>query len=433
MNTVVIVCGGVGSRLTSAGILTPKSLLKIGPDTLIFSQINNFYKFGIYNFYFLLGNGAQDIISHLKIIHSQFPNANFEYITDKKFRGTAGGILENLELLPEKFFVLYGDIYINIDIPNMLSRINVDFDFVFIYRPTDHPFDSNLLRIDEHGKVLEILEKGHFNQETDSRKANVGLMVCNRRVFREKIEVTNGQIDLEKDIITKNFKKLSVFGLKLIGYARDIGTSERLNRTKTDIKLGIDSISKSGIVFLDRDGTINRDIGFFSKPHDFEFLPGTIEAVKLLNLSNFYTVVVTNQSAIARNISSYDEVLEIHYHINRELSKSEAYIDNFYFCPHHPDIGYPEENPYFKRKCECRKPNPGMIFNALLDYEINPELCWLVGDSLRDIDAANRANVKSILISQDTEINETKNNFNLPDYRSDDLLSSIKRILNDNF
>ena len=433
MNTVVIVCGGVGSRLTSAGILTPKSLLKIGSDTLIYSQINNFYKFGIFNFYFVLGNGAADIISHLKVIHSQFPNANFEYITDKKFRGTAGSILENLESLPEKFFVLYGDIYINIDIPNILSRLNIDFDFVFIYRPTDHPFDSNLLRIDENGKVLEILEKGQFNQETDSRKANVGLMICNKRVFMEKLEITNSQIDLERDVVAKNFNGLSIFGLKLIGYARDIGTIERLNRTKSDIKLGIDSISKSGIVFLDRDGTINRDIGFFSKPHDFEFLPGAIEAIKLLNLSNFFTVVVTNQSAIARNISSYVEVLEIHDHINRELSTSEAYIDNFYFCPHHPDIGYPEENTDFKRKCKCRKPNPGMIFNALLDYEINPESCWLVGDSLRDIEAANRVNVRSILISHDLGINKVDNNFDFLYHRSDNLLSSVKGILNDNF
>jgi HAD superfamily hydrolase (TIGR01662 family) len=127
------------------------------------------------------------------------------------------------------------------------------------------------------------------------------------------------------------------------------------------------------------------------------------------------------------------EVLEIHDHINKELSKSEAYIDNFYFCPHHPDIGYPEENINYKRKCECRKPNPGMIFNALVDYEIKPEFCWLVGDSFRDIEAANRAKIRSILISHDLDTNKVVNNFDLHYHENYDLLSGVNRILNDNF
>jgi D,D-heptose 1,7-bisphosphate phosphatase len=429
----VIVCGGSGSRLTKGGIFTPKSLLKIGSETLIFTQIHNFYKYGICNFYFSLGNGAAEIESHLDVIRPQFPGANFYYFRDDKISGTAGSILTNLNSLPEKFFVLYGDIYVNIDISEMVKSIDFNFDFIFVYRPTDHPFDSNLLKIDAHGKVLKISGKGEFNQEIDSRKASVGLMICHKSVYKNSLEDESNHIDIEKDIVGKNFNQLSVFAIKLRGYARDVGTMQRLKRTTTDVRLGLDTLKKKGIVFLDRDGTLNKDIGFFSKSKDFEFLPGTIQAIKLLNLSSYFTVVVTNQSAIARNISTYQEVLDIHDHVNYELSKWDAYIDNFYFCPHHPDTGFAEENPFFKKVCSCRKPSPGMLINAMLDYEVGSEFCWLVGDSKRDIEAAKMAKIKSVLVPRNQDLSTSLMDFDFCDFKTLDLLSGVQRILNDNF
>ena len=398
MKSAVIICGGKGSRLHNSGIATPKSLLIFHKNSLIYSQIKNLYNFGIRTFIFSLGNSANEIISHLDAVLRDFPNASFQFWVDGILGGTAGNLVTNVQSLPEEFILVYGDIFMNVDFERTLSNLKSDFDLTFVYRPTEHPQDSNVLVMNSDKKVLEIKDKGEFNFDVDRRLASTGLMVCKKSLFRVTESVKGNSVDLERDILQKHIKELKLFGTKLYGYARDIGTTSRLKRVLSEISQGLHKKRKTGIIFLDRDGTINQEIGFFHNPNELKLLPNVSKAIKMINQSEYYAIVVTNQSGIARNIFSFTQLELVHNYMHSLLLDDGAFIDNVYFCPHHPDSGFPEENSMFKIICSCRKPLPGMLINAIADYEIDKYNCWMIGDSLRDLNAANAISINGTLV-----------------------------------
>ena len=141
-------------------------------------------------------------------------------------------------------------------------------------------------------------------------------------------------------------------------------------------------------VFLDRDGVISRDRADYVKCWaEFEFLPGALEALRLLAQMRYRVVIVTNQSAIGRGLVSQITVDEIHQRMLEAITKAGGRIDAVYYCPHAPDAG-----------CDCRKPNPGLIIRAAEELDLALSASWLIGDSVRDIEAALAAKVKAILV-----------------------------------
>lgn len=147
--------------------------------------------------------------------------------------------------------------------------------------------------------------------------------------------------------------------------------------------------------FLDRDGVLNVDKNYLFKIEDFEWQLGAIEAVKLLNEKGFYVIVVTNQSGIARGMYKEDDMHKLHEYMQNQLQQKGAKIDAFYHCPHHP------EGKIFKYAsfCECRKPKPGMIFQAIHDFDVDIKHSFLIGDKDIDIRAAEKAGIKGHLYS----------------------------------
>ena len=137
-------------------------------------------------------------------------------------------------------------------------------------------------------------------------------------------------------------------------------------------------------VFLDRDGTINVDKGYVYKPEDFEFIDGAPEVIKIINKQGYLAVVVSNQSGIARGLYTADDVDMLHEHINMALKAHDAHIDAYYYCPHHPDFG---------AACKCRKPKPGLIEQAVVDYDIDIAQSWMIGDKESDIECARAAGI----------------------------------------
>lgn len=147
--------------------------------------------------------------------------------------------------------------------------------------------------------------------------------------------------------------------------------------------------------FLDRDGVLNEDTGYVSKPEHCRWMPGAKEAVRLLNERGHHVLVVTNQSAVARGLCTEEDVRAYHAWINNELARVGARIDAFYYCPHHPDFGAPG----YRMACACRKPKPGLLLRALAEWPIDAGRSFLVGDQLRDIAAGNAAGIRSYLFS----------------------------------
>lgn len=146
-------------------------------------------------------------------------------------------------------------------------------------------------------------------------------------------------------------------------------------------------------VFLDRDGTINQEKDYLYRIEEFEFVPGTPEAIKLLNEAGILVVVVTNQSGVARGYYTEDDVEILHRYIARELEAYGARVDAWFYCPHHPD-----GKDSYSLPCRCRKPLPGMLLDAACQLDIDLKSSVMIGDKRADIEAGIAAGCRPILV-----------------------------------
>jgi len=180
-------------------------------------------------------------------------------------------------------------------------------------------------------------------------------------------------------------------------------------------------------VFLDRDGTINEERGHIHNPHDLMLLSGAASAISRLNESQYLTVVVTNQSVIARGKCTESDMNTIHNRLQSLIGEFGASIDRIYYCPHYPEqIAGGRKD--LKILCECRKPEPGLILRATKNMNIDLNKSWMVGDMTSDIEAAKKAGVKSILLA-DQGVTDNQKSV-LPDAQCLDLKEAVDLILN---
>lgn len=184
-------------------------------------------------------------------------------------------------------------------------------------------------------------------------------------------------------------------------------------------------MKKNRAVFLDRDGIINVDKGFVYKIEDFEFIDGVREAIRLLNKNHLVVIVVTNQSGVGRRYYTEEDVQKLHHSINRKLGKHNAWIDKFYYCPHHPEAKIEK----YRANCECRKPNYGLLRQAINDFDIDPSQSFLIGDNLRDIEAGNAVGCATILIGARPDTEGVKASTQKPNWKKSNLASAVEHIL----
>lgn len=167
-------------------------------------------------------------------------------------------------------------------------------------------------------------------------------------------------------------------------------------------------------VFIDRDGTMARDVNYCRHPEDFELFPNTARAIKLLNEHGFKVIVITNQSGIARGYFTKEALAQIHEKMKAELAKIGAWVDGIFYCPHHPDDN-----------CDCRKPKPKLVLQAAKKHNIELERSFVVGDLELDIGLGKAAGCTTILLrdslQEDTSIS--------PDYIASDLLEATQYVL----
>lgn len=152
---------------------------------------------------------------------------------------------------------------------------------------------------------------------------------------------------------------------------------------------------KAKAVFLDRDGVLNVDVDYLYKIDDFQWVDEAPEALVYLVKQGYHLFVVTNQSGIARGYYTVDDMQKLHAHMQQELQKYGAQIERFYYCPHHKEGKIAE----YAIECDCRKPKPGMLLQAMAEYAIDKEQSFLIGDSKRDIEAAQAAGIKGYLFT----------------------------------
>lgn len=145
------------------------------------------------------------------------------------------------------------------------------------------------------------------------------------------------------------------------------------------------------VLFLDRDGVINVDVGYLSDPAQLEFIPGSIEAMKEAQTRGYDIIVVTNQSGVARGYYTEEDVQALHAEMSRRLDAEGVHILAYYYCPHHPE-GTVEA---YKKACDCRKPNPGMLTKAIEEWHVDIDGSFLVGDKPSDVEAAESIGMRA--------------------------------------
>jgi len=151
---------------------------------------------------------------------------------------------------------------------------------------------------------------------------------------------------------------------------------------------------RQAAVFLDRDGTINEEVGYLDHPEKLKLIPGAAEAIRLINASGMKAVVVTNQSGVARGIFDEAVVGAVHARLRELLMAEGGCLDGIYFCPHHPTEG----RGRYLRSCGCRKPAPGLLLKAAAELNLDPAGSYMVGDTLNDIEAGKRVGARGVLV-----------------------------------
>lgn len=426
MKQAVILAGGKGTRLSSRLNGLPKPMIDLCGIPLIERQILLLKRYNFTDVIILVNYASDKIIEFCEENNNW--GLNVTCIDDGEPKGTAGAILNIFEFLNDYFLVIYGDTMLEVDLDNFLDfHLHGDIPSATIFlHPNDHPFDSDLVEVDLNNKVLAFNPYPHGN-DYHSNLVNAALYWVNKESLKFWIGIDR-VFDFGKDLFPTMLSNGHLIkGYNSFEYVKDCGTPERIDKVVNDFKSGkiqrAQLSHKQKAIFLDRDGTLNKEVNHLVNIEDFDLLPNVPEAIKIFNKNEFRVCVITNQPVIARGELDINGLIQIHKKFETEIGKAGAFIDKIYFCPHHPDTGFKNEVKELKIECNCRKPNIGMIETGISDLNIDLNYSWLIGDTTTDIQTAKNAGVKSILVK--TGYSGLDGKFKiLPDFEVPDLYSA---------
>ena len=401
---VVIMAGGRGTRIAELFPDIPKPLIPVDGMPILEREIRSIASQGFKDIILTVGYLSDKIIEYFGD-GSQL-GVRIDYYVEETPLGNAGALFRLKEKIGvEPFFLLNADAAFDVDFNRMLEFHKKHGGLVTLFtHPNSHPYDSGLIIADKDRKVEKWLSKEDERPQWYNNRVNAGLHVIDPTVLElslKNLEIDpttgfpKGKVDLDRQILKPLCGTGKMFCYDSPEYVKDMGTPERFHQVEADYRNGVVQAknlqNKQKAIFLDRDGTINKYIGFLRNIEDFELIEGVSEAIRLINQSGYLAIVVTNQPVIARGEVSWEELHEIHKKMETLLGKDGAYIDGIYICPHHPDKGFEGERPEYKIECVCRKPKPGLLLQAAKDFNIDMSQSIMIGDSDRDVEAGKNA------------------------------------------
>ena len=377
VNQAVILAGGVGVRLRPLTYTTPKPMVLVNNRPYLEYLIELLKQNGISEIVLLLGYLHEKIVNYFGD-GSDF-GINIKYsIGDVSFE-TGKRIKSAEDLIQDQFLLMYCDNYWPLDLERLgeFHNKNQSAATVTVYTNKDGITRNNMY-VDENGYVLK------YDKSREDKNLNgveIGFFIFDESVFEL---MPNSNFSFEKIVLPELIEKRQLSGYLTEHRYYSIGSLERISKTEKYLQ-------PKKVVFLDRDGVINRKAPkaeYVKSWSEFEFLPGAIEAMKLLGENNYNIFLVSNQAGIARGVMTEQDLKEIHGTMEKELEKHDVKIERIYYCPHGWDEG-----------CECRKPKPGMLFKAAREYDLDLSKSLFIGDDERDLQAGNAAGCRTVLVN----------------------------------
>jgi len=430
MKQAVILAGGKGTRLREVSQGLPKPMIPILGKPLLQHLIEQCVAHNICNIKLLVSYKKEVIIDFFG--DGRRYGVSIQYIVEDIPRGTAGALIDALSELDEQFLVIYGDTFFDIDLDSFweFHQSHAGDASIFLH-PNDHPQDSDLVEVDSSFRVQKIHPYPHDNQWRQNL-VNAAMYMFNKNALQD-VDLLSKRPDIAKNLFPLMLEsRKNLYGYISTEYIKDMGTPNRLSKVEEDINSGkVWSLKKhipKMAIFIDRDGTINKEVGHLSKLDQFELIDGAGEAIRKINKAGILSIVVTNQPVVARGELTESDLQVIHNKMDTLLGREGAYIDRLWYCPHHPDTGFEGEIKELKFDCDCRKPKIGLFNQAKNLLNIVLEKSWMIGDSARDIQAAKNAGMKSVLVLTGYAGNDVRNKV-IPDFIAEDLNEAVNLIL----
>lgn len=373
----VILAGGIGLRMRPLTLTTPKPMIKIQGKPFLFYLIKLLKQNGITDILLLVGYLHEQIEDYFKDGRSFGVNITYSYSQVEDETGTR--IRKAKHLLHDTFLLLYGDNYWPLrlsELTELFSKKNT-LGLVTAYSNLDN-YSKNNIYVNDDGLV------GVYDKEKKIKNLNgvdIGFFILNKKVV-DLLPEEN--CSFEAKVLPKLITHKQLAGFLTNHKYYSLSNLERIPVVEEFFR-------EKKIVFLDRDGTINKKpqkAQYITLWEKFYFLPKALEALHLLKERGYTVFIITNQPGIARKMLSEDQFKNIHKKMIHEIKKNGGEVTDIFVCKHGWDDG-----------CFCRKPNPGLFFQAASKYNINLYDSYCIGDDERDIIAGSRAGCKTFLIT----------------------------------
>lgn len=425
----VIMAGGKGTRLASVTRDIPKPMVALEGRPLLVHQVENLRQCSITDIIVVVGHLGE-------VIRDYFGNGSaygvhIRYYTETTPLGTAAALRYLVDMLADDFILVFGDLFINVDFARFYRWHQAQGAAATLFvHPNAHPYDSDIVITDAAARVVAWSKKNTERQTSYRNLVNAGLYVLSRDLLAQL--PPEGKADLERDLIIPAIAAGGVYAYNSSEYVHDIGTPERLQSVEQDVARGIPQARNlqqpQRAIFLDRDGTLNRYVGYLRRPEELTLEPQAAAAVRRINGSPYLAIVVTNQPVVARGEVTREGLAAIHAELETQLGREGAYINGLYYCPHHPDGGFPGEVPELKGTCHCRKPDIGLLEQAARDYHIDLAASWIVGDTAVDVRTGHNGGLHTALVATG-DPDKFRQYDDRPDLQGTDLLDAVEQIL----
>jgi D,D-heptose 1,7-bisphosphate phosphatase len=385
IDQAVILCGGLGSRLGDLTRDTPKPLLPVGDTPFLQLLIQEITRYGVDRFVLLAAFRSEQIQFFADTVAERIGRDIEVTVSIEPDRaGTGGALFHARDQLDEVFYLFNGDSILDTPldaVADLMDRPDAQCAIALRHLPEAGRYGVCDLEGDR------IVTFGRKADPAEPAWINGGVYVMRRAL----IDQLAPQSSLEEDLLTKVAKAGQMYGLRIDGFFLDIGVPEDFARAQS----AVPEFRTRPAIFFDRDGVLNLDHGHVGTVERFEWVEGAREAVALANARGFYAFLITNQAGIAKGHYDLEDYGVLYRHIQLELGKAGARLDDARFCPDHPDA----VDPRYRRVSDWRKPAPGMLLDLMDKWPIDRAASFVIGDNETDMAAAKAAGVDGYLFA----------------------------------